>query len=143
MKKYLYISFALLAIVFSADNLYACSCISVPGPLKTQVQNAYDDANAIFSGEVIEVKKSPTDEHNLLVTFRVAKSWKGGSTKVITITTGADSAMCGYDFEKGKTYLVYAYGGFSTSNCSRTAVFDKKGDAKYLNKIKGKKKAST
>ncbi len=143
MKKYLYISFALLIFLFaSAEKSLACSCMVTPEPLKKQIQKAFTGADAIFSGEVIEIKKSSADEYNVLVNFKVAKSWKGNVGKEVTINTAGDSAMCGYGFEVGEKYLVYANGlkdSLSTNICSRTTVFSPKGDVKYLAKLKRKK----
>lgn len=144
MKKYLYISLALAAFLFIApERSFACSCMVTDAPLKQQVENAYTEAAAVFTGEVISVIDSADDSHSVTVRFKVAKSWKGGSAKEITVTTGKDSAMCGFNFEVGKTYLVYAHGKadeLSTTICSRTAEFTKSGDAKYLKKQKSKKK---
>ena len=143
MKKYIYISLVLGIFLFaSAEKSFACSCMVTPEPLKKQIQNAFTGANAIFSGEVVEIKESATDNYGVLVKFRVSKSWKGESTQEITIRTAKDSAMCGYNFEVGGKYLVYADGlkdNLSTTNCSRTSTFNPKGDVKYLDKLKRKK----
>ncbi len=143
MKKYIYISFLILIFLFvTAERSLACSCAVLPGSLKNQVRLAYSGADAIFSGEVIEVQKSPNDNYSVLVKLKVDKSWKGEAAQEITITTAADGAMCGYSFETGKKYLVYATGNkdkLSTYLCSRTAVFTANGDVKYLAKLSRKK----
>ena len=147
MKKYIYISFALVIFLFvSAEKSYACSCIVTPEPLKKQIENSYSGADAVFSGEVIEIKESPANKYEFIVKFKVAQNWKGEVGREITITTGKDSAMCGYNFTVGQKYLVYASGlkdNLSTTNCSRTAGLGKKSDAKYLDKLKRKMKSST
>lgn len=144
MKKYLYISLALFMFLFaSAEKSFACSCVALNEPVKKQIQNALTGSDAVFSGEVIEIKESLTDKNNVLVKFKMVKLWKGESQTEITITTAKDSAMCGYNFEVGKKYLVYASGlkeNLSVNNCSRTSLFSKKGDAKYLDKLKRQKK---
>ena len=144
MKKYLYISFALAIFLFaSAEKSFACSCLVSPESQKKQIQNAFRGSDAIFSGEVVEIKQPSGDEYDMLVTFKVAKSWKGNVSREVTIKTAKDSAMCGYGFEVGKKYLVYASGikeNLSTTNCSRTTVFSPKGDVKYLDKLKRQKK---
>lgn len=146
MKKVIYILFALIIFLFTAaEKSFACSCVVSPDPLKKQIQSAFSDSDAVFSGEVIEIKDSLTDQYNVIVKLKVAKAWKGKSNKEITITTAKDSAMCGYGFEIGKTYLVYANGqkdALSVSNCSRTSLFSKRGDVKYFKKPKQKKKNS-
>ena len=143
MKKYIYISIVLVIFfLVSAEKFFACSCLVTPEPLKKQIQNAFAGADVIFSGEVVEIKDSASDNYSLIVKFKVAKYWKGGPQTEITITTAKDSAMCGFNFETGKTYLVYAFGkseNLSTNNCSRTSFFSKKSDVKYLDKLKRKK----
>lgn len=144
MKKYLYISFALAAFLFVAPKAaFACSCLVMDAPLKKQVEKAYTEASAVFSGEVVEITPASNDSYSLNIKFKVASKWKGAADKEIVVTTTKDSAMCGYAFVVGKTYLVYAYkndSGLSTTNCSRTAGFSKDGDVRYFKKLKAKKK---
>ena len=142
MKKFIYISFALVIFLFAAaEKSYACSCMVSADPVKKQIQEAFTSSDAVFSGEVIEIKDVP-DEYKVVVKFKVVKSWKSAAGKEITVSTMRDSAMCGYSFEMGKTYLVYGSGSkesFSTTNCSRTAMYSANGDAKYFAKFKRKK----
>ncbi len=145
MKKFLYISLALAAFLLIApERSFACSCIMLDEPLNKQIESAFTEANAVFSGEVVEVRESADDSYSVEVTFKTAKTWKGDALKTITISTGQNSAMCGFNFEVGKTYLVYAHGEagkLSTTICTRTAEFKTSGDVKQLNKLKKKKKA--
>jgi len=63
----------------------------------------------------------------------------------VTITTYKDGAMCGYYFEVGKEYIVYAYGtkdDLSTNNCSRTTGISNREDVKYLARLKKKNRKS-
>ena len=143
MKKAIYISLALALFIFaSAEKSYACSCPVSLDPEKKQVQEAFKSSGAIFSGEVLEISESSADENSLLVKFKVAKLWKGEMKNEIIITTNKESSMCGYGFEVGKKYLVYA-NGFNdflfVENCSRTTNISNKGDVKYLTKLKRKK----
>lgn len=144
MKKYLLVFFAAAVVMFaSAESALACSCMASPDPEKKQIETAYAGSEAIFAGEVLEVKEA--GEHGLAVKIKVSKTWKGSAAQEITVTTMQNSAMCGYHFEVGKKYLVYANASaekLSTNNCSRTAVYNKKGDAKYLDKLKRKKKSA-
>jgi len=146
MKKYIYICFALAMFLFaSAESSYACSCLASPAPVKEQIQGAFSSADAVFSGEVVEIIESPADKDTLIVKFKIAKSWKGKAQPEVTIKTAKESAMCGYSFTTGQKYIVYAYGAgdaLSTDNCSRTAMLGKKNDAKYLDKLKRKVKRS-
>lgn len=141
MKKIIFISLMLLLFMFvTAQDSLACSCMANLKPLKTQVKEAYSEATAIFSGEVTDI--TANDEWSVIVKIKVAKSWKGKFQGEITIKTSKDSAMCGYHFEIGEKYLVYAYGSkneLSAHLCSRTAPLSSNEDIKFLNRLKGAK----
>lgn len=138
MKKVIFITLISLMFLFvAANDLFACSCVASPNPVKQQVKDSYANSAAIFSGEVVSI--TPKDEWTVAVKFKVAKSWKGKFSKEIIITTSKDSAMCGYNFEVGKKYLVYTSGAkesLSTTNCSRTSIFGDKQEIKFLDKLK-------
>lgn len=140
MKKSIYILLALaLFVLASAERSFACSCVASLEPEKKQVQQAFTDSTAIFSGEVLAISESRADKNSLLVKFKVTKLWKGGSKNEITITTNKESSMCGYRFEVGKKYLVYANGlknELFVENCSRTTNISNNGDVRHLNKLK-------
>ncbi|MBS1793122.1 MAG: hypothetical protein JSS81_04670 [Acidobacteria bacterium] len=142
MKKILpVLSIVFLFFFAAAEKSPACSCVMSQAPLKTQVKAAFDDAAAVFSGEVVEIV--PKNEYEVTVRIRVEKSWKGNQTGEIAVTTGKDSALCGYNFETGGRYLVYAYGtagALATNNCSRTTAANAPADIRYLNKLKRKTK---
>jgi len=57
-------------------------------------------------------------------TFEIEEVFKGIKGKSVKIATDAGGGSCGYFFEVGKEYLVYAYGAsedsLGTSICSRT-----------------------
>lgn len=131
----------MIAFTFAtAETSLACSCIAPTGKVKTQVTNAYKDSAAIFTGKVISMEKT-TDGNYWLVRLTVQTTWKGTGTSEITIKTALDSAMCGYGFEDGKEYLVYAHGtaaDLNVGNCSRTASMSENTDVKYLAKLKSK-----
>lgn len=71
------------------------------------------------------------------------KSWKGNLAKTFTITTKLNQGNCGYEFVKGKTYLIYANGEdnktLSTNICTRTAELASNKDVEILDKIKTEK----
>ncbi len=141
MKKTIYITLAMIAFTFAAaETSLACSCIAPTGKIKTQVTNAYKDSAAIFTGKVISMEKT-SDGNYWIVKLTVQTTWKGTGASVITIKTALDSAMCGYNFEDGKEYLVYAHGtaaDLNVDNCSRTASMSENADVKYLAKLKRK-----
>jgi hypothetical protein len=143
MKKTTFIFLALsIFLLVSVEKSFACTCMMSPEPLKKQVKTAFSDSAAIFEGEVLEVSQSTEKEFEFVVRIKISKSWKGEQTGEITITTANQSSLCGYNFEVGKKYLVYAHGSkerLYVDNCSRTSGFNNNGDIKYLKKLRSKK----
>jgi len=109
------------------SNVYACSCAQ---PLTVEAELSRSEA--VFTGRVLEVKEHK--DLNGFVTksalFDISEIWKGGSQSQIIIHTGGGGGDCGYHFEEGKDYLVYAsqstmYGDKAhlvTIICDRTNV---------------------
>jgi hypothetical protein len=61
----------------------------------------------------------------VLVTFDVSQVWKGPEFTSLAVSTAQSSASCGYTFEFGRDYLVYAYGAeenLEVGLCSRTQL---------------------
>jgi len=111
MKK----TFLLLLIsLFLTTKTFACSCIFIKEPLSVKVEKAYNQADLILSGKVIEIKivnkarmKSSADP--IIYKFEVVSTIKGKIKKeVLEITSETSGASCGYKFELGESYLVYA-----------------------------------
>lgn len=112
----------LLALVFTGNpSAYACSCAPPPPPKK-----ALEGSDAVFSGKVTKIE---IDEKKFRkeVTIEVQTVWKGAKKKTLVVRTASNGAACGYDFKKGKSYLVYCFGkkSLSTSICTRTKPLDK------------------
>ena len=109
-----------LTLIFSlaaADAALACSCAPAPPP-----QEALQQAAAVFTGTVVGVDTAGVTN---TVRLRVERSWKGAKCGEVTVVTSADSAACGYDFQVGQSYLVYAErqkGKLNASLCSRTSL---------------------
>lgn len=80
--------------------MVACDCAPPPAPKK-----AMRFATAVFLAEVVKVEEVG-ESHT--VTLQVAKWWKGGDAAEVTVSTHKSGKSCGYGFEKGKKYLVYA-----------------------------------
>jgi hypothetical protein len=138
MNKIIFsIFFSAFIIAATASDIFACSCFQPEGvPIEKQVKEAYDKSASVFVGQVVDVTKK-TDSN--LIKFRVEKSWNNKFQKEITVSTPGNSAMCGYEFQVGKKYLVYASdenGKFSTYLCTRTASAASNKDIAVLNKIK-------
>lgn len=126
----LFVVFLTTSFFFQATPAHACSC-STPSP-----QEAIQQSAAIFSGKVIQIKeasdwrewvsfsKQPV-RGGFEVVLDVQSTWKGmDQTQVLIFTEGWDLG-CGFPFEVGKEYLVYASywerDVLETHICSRTA----------------------
>ena len=104
---------------------FACSCAPPPPP-----GEARDQADAVLAGTVLEITTEtqpglPVGRRT--VRLQIEKIWKGQDCGELTLTTGLGDADCGYGFEVGKSYLIYAFqenGGLATNICTRTAKVD-------------------
>ncbi|MDW0117117.1 hypothetical protein QTL97_09230 [Sporosarcina thermotolerans] len=131
MKVRYLLSFGLLFILFlwwKPLDASACSCVALPPPKK-----ALTEADAVFSGEVVEIienGKHIVRGKGKTIHFKVDEVWKGIDESEAVVTTGLDTEGCGFPFEKGKKYLVYASMGdmyvantLTTTICRRTTEF--------------------
>lgn len=122
---------ALLALL--PNRAAACSCIAPPPPAE-----ALEASSDVFEGVVESIEVVPGDDGDdgpgapgaamagMRVTFAVVRTWKGADAERFTVWTASSSAACGYAFEQGESYLVYASDGAGdgppqTGLCSRTA----------------------
>lgn len=120
MSKFIFFSVSVffLLMLFQVDA-HACRCIVDQSQTLEQKINAnLKTAKAVFSGKVVEINASQNNQ-NILVKILVEESWKEILPKEIIIAT--DTTSCGYHFEVGKRYLVFADNsdayGLSTSKC--------------------------
>ena len=146
MRKIIIAAFALAFFgVLNASNVFACTCLLSPEAesLDSVVKKAYKNSSAVFAGEVIEIVQKP-DVFFVEVKFAVEQKWNDGIEKTVTVTTGKGGGDCGYRFEVGKKYLVYASNSYSknslrTNICTKTALAENNKDIAVLNKIKKRK----
>lgn len=91
--------------IYTPSSVYACSCAQ---PLT--VEEELDRSEAVFTGRVLEVKeiKNLNGYMTKSALFEVSEIWKGGAESQIIVHTGGGGGDCGYHFEEGKEYLVYA-----------------------------------
>ena len=137
MKKLLFATAVFCFFTLSAGDAFACSCV-LPSKqsLSKKVKKSYQEAAAVFYGEVTEITQKPENFY-VTVKLKVERSWKNQAESEVIIQTGRGGGDCGYRFEIGKKYLVYAYRSESTLEtniCLRTSASD--ADSKYLDKIK-------
>ena len=121
--KMKWIALLQLAVVFAGllfpDAALSCSCEFPGTPLE---ELAFRDA--VFIGRVVEIVEPSEEEEDVWILFKLSAVWKGPLGEDIAIRTGRDEAMCGFSFEVGGEYLVYALledGALETSICSRTS----------------------
>lgn len=96
---------AILITVVQPRCVWACDCDAPP------IADARNGAVAIFAGEVTAVVPSAQEissATSVAVTFAVSRVWKGAAQPTITITTARWEPSCGYKFQEGQEYLVYA-----------------------------------
>jgi len=130
-----------LALCLSSTDVSGCSCIT-PGP----PSEAFEQATAVFVGKVIEIELMDAKNKirgpfaGKLVQFSVERAFKGVEEHQVQILTARSEASCGYPFEEGKIYLVYANKGederLRTSICSRTQPLSRAHeDLKFLRSL--------
>jgi len=123
----------------------ACSC-APPGTPREEL----DQSTRVFLGEVTRVeRRTPQMDHGLAwsirhwfdqllgrietpeiqnfpykrISFNVHETFKGSSSRTISVATGLGGGDCGYFFDVGVKYVVYAYGpdsALGTGICSLT-----------------------
>ena len=118
-----------------------CTCVTENKPLEEKIVEQVEEADLIFEGGVLETHNYPSskgrrlakEEHSrvrfgfgdrLYAFFFVSKTWKGPYRRDLVVSTLRSESMCGYPFEEGNRYLVYASieeRGPTTSICTRTA----------------------
>ncbi len=119
--RFVFVAAVVIMGTLVAPQAFACSCLPPPPPLE-----ALASAGAVFAGTVVSI--TPVAGQPLVsVEFAVDNSWKGVSTAATHLVTYEDSAGCGYTFEVGTQYLVYALvdgerAPWWTHLCSRTRL---------------------
>jgi hypothetical protein len=96
----------LVIFVTSPSTTVACDFEPPPPP-----EQALDEATAVFAGEVRSIEQVDDDpgQQYIAATFDVDRSWKGVESSPVVVETHQDEATCGFPFEEGGTYIVYAY----------------------------------
>lgn len=108
---------ALLSALAAAPAAWACSCLPPKPP-----REARAEADALVAARVQAI--TTARDGRLLVTLRVERTFEGPESAQLVVVTSDNTAACGYPFEQGERYLVYATryeGAFHTGLCTRTA----------------------
>jgi hypothetical protein len=105
---------------------FACSCAPPGTPLEERERSA-----AVFRGTVVAIDQISSV---MRVKVQVTNVWKGAVTSETLIQTNNNSAACGFPFQVGSEYLIYAVNTatdntgvqqvapLSTYLCSRTQL---------------------
>ena len=131
-----------VALLLASRAVSACDCRlpSAGKPIKQVVAEARNKSRAVFSGTVVAIDRKPGDLY-VAVRFKIEKFWKGALSEEVTVFTGQGGGDCGYKFEVGQRYLIYAYRyndtELGTNICQRTAsLIEAAEDLKVLGKGK-------
>jgi hypothetical protein len=132
MRKVALFPLAFLSLLFfTAEVAVACTCKGVRLSTKEAVRQERDNSYAVFSGTVTEVDRAGK-VLPMKVTFEVERAWKNVDAGEVMIGTAPWGGACGYPFEVGERYLVYAGGtdgkNLWVSTCSRTGEFGESGE---------------
>ncbi|HYE72736.1 MAG TPA: hypothetical protein VEF04_05370, partial [Blastocatellia bacterium] len=140
MIAFLFVSGLLVGL---GNRASACTC-SMPQP----PCEAYWQAAAVFVGQVtaIKAKQGERDWGRVQVSFTVQEALRGVTGEQIEIFTGMGGGDCGYSFQRGGLYLVYAHrneatGHLSTSICSRTRRFAEDSEDMHYMRLLAKAKS--
>jgi hypothetical protein len=136
---------------FTPETAIACICgRSNAGKTMRDVAVSYSEGSnsskIVFEGlvEAQDVKTGPIGAPaNVLsmtlrgahrsVSFRVLRAYRGQATGTVIVLTGTGLGDCGFDFETGKQYLIYADAidgvDLFTSICTGTSPMEQAGPA--------------
>lgn len=132
MFRFLKLAVVMAALAWGNQAVEACRCRPPPPPKQSLTQ-----AGAVFAGKVVDIKYDDATRQKT-VTMEVSSVWKGEVGKKIVVKTAISSAACGYNFQKGKSYMVYCLkrnkkgdekqATVSTNICTRTRPMSQAGD---------------
>lgn len=112
--------FAIILMLLNSVGLFvtaafACDCLTPPS-----TEERLKLAAVVFSGEVVSVEQLNAPTWTKSYRFKVIQSFKG--PKQTEYTVHHSGTNCAFDFEKGTSYLVFAYHGnhLEVNICSGT-----------------------
>ena len=135
-----------VAVVAAVGGVLICLLVLLPGVAEASFCSPHGDslqnAPIVFSGRAVSVKLEIHDPSGALVNklvpnasvdqivqFLVRDVWKGGVGASVVVRSGDFASRdcgvgdCGYTFEAGKSYLVFAYqGDWGTAPAGHTFV---------------------
>ena len=123
-------------LLLAQIDVYACKCVSIPQTLEQEIKGRLKTSKAAFSGEVLKINETSQRGNvtglDVTVNMRLKQVWKGQLAKQVIINTSDNSAACGYSFEAGKSYLVFAHSSndkiLATGLCSGNRPLETAGE---------------
>ena len=115
----------IVVIICAAGRVDACTCVDM-GSLADE----YHHSSAVFLGQIVslEISTKVIDGErfeNMIATFNVERRWKGPTVRRLRVQTCGTQALvctCGFDFQLGQRYVIFADGTpLKTSSCNRSA----------------------
>ena len=106
----------ILCTLPAAPRERMCSCV-LPKDARSYVDLMSQQADVVLAGRVTEIrwKVAPIDSAHpdsrtwfVLAVFAPSTSWKGAVADTVIVWTPEESGPCGYPFEEGQRYLVFA-----------------------------------
>jgi hypothetical protein len=96
----------------------------MPGSEREVARRALAYSSAVFAGEVVSITKGEPTPRSDTISFRVSEVWKGPEQDTLEVTSSTnDGISCGFPFEEGQEYLVYAHGqeqSLKNPDCGQT-----------------------
>lgn len=138
-----------IGLTFTASSGLACTCMGADGKTMREVaawhSQGKNTSKVIFEGfvEKQELKIGPIGAPAAMsmtmagshraVYFQVVRAYRGLASEKAVVLTGMGLGDCGFDFETGKQYLVYAdridADNLFTSICTGTSSLEHAGPA--------------
>lgn len=116
---------AVTLAIATFGRAFGCSCDTLP-PMEVE----FARSDTVFVGRVVQMAVEPRSEGNYryevrVCRFQISEGFKGfeDQKKEVTVVTRMSGSACGFPFELGERYLVYAsvyHGEMETSICRRT-----------------------
>ena len=133
MKKIIILTLTFFGLLLLIQiDVFAYSCGNILQTLEQEIKGRLKASKAVFAGEILKISETSqrpdVTRPEVAVKIRLKEVWKGQLTKEVIINTPDNSAACGYSFEVGKSYLVFADSRkgkiFSTGLCSGNRLLE-------------------
>ena len=87
---------------------HACDCLPESSAATARAGSTLVFSGDVLSKEIVGIPQLGPEYKEYLVRFRVQRYWKGSPSRELQLRTPVGEKSCGFPFETGKAYLVYA-----------------------------------